>query len=85
MTTPTWDYASPIDESPDLPQEWIWERLRLRRDALLAATDWRVVSDANWPTQPWVTYRQALRDLPKNTKDPRIAAWPTPPSGSNNG
>ncbi len=77
----TWDYSSPIDTIPaeQLPQEWVWERLRNRRDALLAATDFRMVADAPWDTEPWAAYRQALRDLPAATTDPRRAAWPQVP------
>lgn len=77
----TWDYAHPTDQLPadQLPDEWVWERLRLRRDHLLWATDFRMVADAPWDTAPWATYRQALRDLPAATTDPRQALWPTPP------
>jgi hypothetical protein len=78
----TWDYASPYDQlaPDDLPTEWVWERLRLRRDGLLAATDFRMVTDAPWETGPWAVYRQALRDLPDATSDPRSAAWPVSPA-----
>ena len=43
---------------------------RRDRDAALAESDFRMVSDAPWDTTAWATYRQALRDLPA---DP---AWP---------
>ena len=77
----TWTYASPLDtlQPEQLPIEWVWERLRLRRDQLLAATDYRMVADAPWDVAPWATYRQALRDLPDATTDPRLAVWPTAP------
>jgi hypothetical protein len=77
----TWDYSSSIDKTPadQLPMDWVWERLRLRRDRLLAATDFRMVVDAPWATEPWAAYRQALRDLPDNTTDPRVAVWPVQP------
>jgi hypothetical protein len=77
----TWDYTSQLDEAApeDLPAEWVWERLRNRRDALLATSDFRMVADAPWDTVAWAEYRQALRDLPDVTTDPRQAAWPTPP------
>jgi hypothetical protein len=77
-----WDYSSPIDDVPseDLQLEWVWERLRNKRDDLLAATDFRMVADAPWDTEPWAVYRQALRDLPDNTTDPRLAAWPVIPT-----
>lgn len=76
----TWDYAGLTQNPQEIPTEWVWERLRLRRDALLAATDFRLVADAPWDTAPWVEYRQALRDLPDTTSDPRLAVWPTPPA-----
>lgn len=77
----TWDYSSSIDEvAPEqLPQEWVWERLRLRRDQLLAQSDFRMIPDAPWDSAPWEAYRQALRDLPANTTDPREAVWPEQP------
>jgi hypothetical protein len=77
----TWDYTSRIDTLPaeQLPVEWVWERLRNRRNELLAASDFRMVVDAPWDTEPWAVYRAALRDLPDNTKDPRKAVWPVAP------
>jgi hypothetical protein len=78
----TWNYHSEFDRmtADDLPTEWVWERLRLRRDNLLAASDFRMIPDAPWDRTPWEAYRQALRDLPANTTDPRAAVWPEPPS-----
>ena len=76
----TWQYRTDLDaEDAVLPDEWVWERLRNRRNALLTACDFRVVADAPWDTAPWLAYRQALRDLPEATRDPRLAVWPTPP------
>jgi len=77
----TWNYARPSDAiaAADLPDEWVWERLRLCRDSLLAATDFRMVADAPWDTEPWEAYRQALRNLPGATTNPRIAVWPVAP------
>jgi hypothetical protein len=79
--TDTWNYLSPDQDytSDTIPIEYVWERLRARRDGLLRVTDFRMVTDAPWDTQPWATYRQALRDLPDNTSDPRIAVWPVAP------
>ena len=37
--------------------------LRVERDKLLAACDWRASTDLTLP-DAWKTYRQALRDLP---------------------
>lgn len=60
--------------------EWVWERLRYRRDSLLHDSDFRMIPDAPWEKQTWVIYRQELRDLPKKTKDPRLAQWPVQPN-----
>lgn len=62
-----------------------WDRLRAERDRRLAACDWRVMPDAPdyglvYYRDLWVQYRQALRDLPANTSDPREAVWPEEPS-----
>jgi hypothetical protein len=78
----TWEYLSiEQDYTRDtIPMDYVWERLRLRRDQLLNVTDFRMVTDAPWDTEPWAVYRQALRDLPEQTSDPRVAVWPDPPT-----
>ena len=53
--------------------------LRIERDAILAASDWMGLSDVTMSTA-WKTYRQALRDLPANTADPKKPTFPTMPS-----
>ena len=76
----TWHYWSDMDTAErGVPTDWVWERLRNRRNQLLAACDFRVVPDAPWNTAPWLAYRQALRDLPDTTSDPRQADWPEQP------
>ena len=61
--------------------------LRVKRDQLIAATDWRATVDYPGSDQAaWLTYRQALRDLPANST-PSLddngqltgVIWPTPP------
>ena len=62
--------------------------LRLERDRLLTACDWRASSDLTLSTD-WKTYRQSLRDLPASAS-PKVAddgtldltsvTWPTTPS-----
>ena len=56
------------------------QTLRLQRNELLAQSDWTQVADAPVDAAAWATYRQALRDLPANTTDPRNPTWPTKPS-----
>ena len=78
--TATWHYWSDMDTAErGVPDEWVWERLRNKRNALIAECDWRVVADAPWDQAPWVAYREALRDLPDSTTDPRVAVWPVQP------
>ena len=64
----------------EIPVEWQWERLRLKRDALLKKCDFRIVADAPWDIQPWLDYRKALRDLPKKNKDPKKIVFPDQPA-----
>lgn len=69
-------------EDGDFAEELLeeaWSRLRVKRHGYLAASDWTQVPDAPVDKQAWATYRQALRDLPQNTTDPREVVWPTPP------
>jgi len=56
-----------------------WQALRTERNAKLAASDWMAMSDYTM-SDPWKTYRQALRDLPANTADPANPTWPEEPS-----
>jgi hypothetical protein len=74
----TWDYLGRGELEP-IPEEWVWERLRLRRNRLLFESDHRMVSDAPWDQAAWAAYRQELRDLPDSTTDPRQAVWPVQP------
>jgi hypothetical protein len=77
-----WKYLGPNESYTEetIPTEYVWERLRLRRDQLLAQSDHRMVIDAPWDTAPWAAYRQTLRDMPEQTSDPREAVWPEPPT-----
>lgn len=61
--------------------------LRIERDKRLAATDWRANGDLTLSDE-WKTYRQALRDMTKQTPklltnhrlDLTSVTWPTEPS-----
>lgn len=60
--------------------------LRKERDMRLKNTDWIIIKqyEDNMLSisryQPWLEYRQSLRDLPKNTVDPLNPNWPTEPT-----
>ena len=61
--------------------------LRIERDKKIALTDWRVLPDQT-PSDDWINYRQALRDLPASAS-PKLGSdyeldfssftWPTEP------
>ena len=56
--------------------------LRRKRDALLVETDWMALGDVTM-TDAWKTYRQALRDITKQTPtDDGLSniTFPTKPS-----
>ena len=62
--------------------------LRIERDKILAACDWRASSDLTI-SNAWKTYRQALRDLPASATpkldsrfelDLTSVTWPTEPT-----
>ena len=60
-----------------------WEELRSLRDQKLTQCDWTQIADAPLTEEQktaWRTYRQALRDLPANTEDPKNPVWPTAPT-----
>lgn len=53
--------------------------VRNERDSMLAATDWRALTDTTLSTE-WATYRQALRDITSQEGFPYNITWPTPPA-----
>ena len=62
--------------------------LRIERNKKIAETDWRMLPDQT-PSDDWINYRQALRDLPASAS-PKLDSnyeldfssftWPTEPS-----
>jgi hypothetical protein len=52
--------------------------VRIERNKLLAETDWMALGDVTM-TDSWKTYRQVLRDLPKQSGFPDVD-FPTKPS-----
>jgi hypothetical protein len=61
-----------------LPNAVLLERIRVRRNSLLAASDWTQVADAPVDKAAWAAYRQALRDFP-GICDPVNPVWPVAP------
>lgn len=68
--------GTPFEET----DEYFLNLLRQQRDMLLQQSDWTQVPDAPVDQAAWATYRQALRDLPANTTDPRNPVWPSQPT-----
>ena len=70
----------------ELDRQEAMELLRVERDIRIAKTDWRASSDLTLATA-WKTYRQALRDITKQTPqlnsdyelDLTSVTWPTEP------
>ena len=57
--------------------------VRSQRDKLIAETDWTQLADSQLSDSvkaAWVTYRQALRDLPTSEGFPHTTSWPTKPA-----
>ena len=70
--------------------EFSWTKLRTERNIRLSNSDWVMLPDVSLTTEKkeeWITYRQALRDLPTNStpeldenRELTNVTWPTPPS-----
>jgi hypothetical protein len=67
---------------PYVPPAPTWEEIRAKRDVLLKDSDWSVAGDATpKPSkEAWLTYRQALRDLPEKFEKPEQVVWPKIPN-----
>ena len=63
----------------DATDEQKWEQIRSWRDRELAATDWTQLDDAPCDKTAWAAYRQQLRDLPEQIKNPDKIQIPTRP------
>jgi hypothetical protein len=77
--------AQPVIDAFDIPAEetaWQWYVVRAERDQWLYGCDWTQIAGAPLDASDvaeWVTYRQALRDVPDDQTDPYAIVWPTPP------
>jgi hypothetical protein len=79
-----WDWSVHAWVDPRTPGQQLadsWTEVRARRNALLAATDWRVAAAAESGAllaPAWREYRQALRDITAQLC-PDAITWPAPP------
>jgi hypothetical protein len=68
-------------KKPEKPKLTLtWEHIRSERDNLLVYTDWIFAPDVTLKNkEAWLTYRQALRDLPQSFSSPEEVVWPQKP------
>lgn len=63
----------------DLVKIPTWWEIRLKRNRLMAMSDYTQMSDYPGDKESWATYRQALRDIPQTYTNPEDVVWPTAP------
>jgi len=73
------DFVAPHENADDVPNEYFFERFRNWRNRELSASDWTQVADSTANKTTWAAYRQELRDLPAQNKDPKKIVFPTRP------
>ena len=62
------------------PEPITWDQIRSQRNYLISLTDWIFAPDIVLTNkEAWLTYRQALRDVPQNYSAPEEVVWPTTP------
>jgi hypothetical protein len=65
-----------VDAAPIAPT---WSYIRVRRNDLLASSDYTQIADWSGNKEAWATYRQDLRNIPQTFAAPEDVIWPTPP------
>ena len=83
------DYAEYLEwvaagNTPDAadPGPTDWDIARAKRDTLLIASDWTMITGATVDQAQWSAYREKLRDIPQTYKGKETSeiVWPTAPS-----
>ena len=77
MTTNIW--LPDLDAAARFSDDELMQELRRYRNAKLIESDWTQLADSTADKATWKTYRQALRDLPAQNKDPKKIKFPTRP------
>ena len=67
------------DHETSAPDEWLLERMRLHRNALLIESDWAMIADTPTDKTAWAEYRQTLRDFPATWKPSPTVDFPEKP------
>ena len=73
------DFIAPHETASEVPNEYLFERIRNWRNTELALCDWTQLADSTADKAAWATYRQALRDLPERNADSKKIKFPTRP------
>ena len=64
----------------DAIEAYKWVDIRMQRDQLLRDTDYIVLADYEVDDgEGWLSYRQALRDMPQDYPNADDIVWPEPP------
>ena len=88
-STPQFSVETPTADGTGEGPSFGWASIRKTRDAMLVSTDQKVsISDVpDSIKQPWVDYRQKLRDLPADWAGigtvTRLITWPKEPDAGN--
>lgn len=77
---PGWLYAGGVFSAPPPDLVVLAAAIRHERNVKLASSDWTQVADAPVDKVAWANYRQALRDLTRQSDFPLFVTWPTEPS-----
>jgi len=83
--TQVWNVTQASSEEVAQRNENQASYVRKQRNTKLTACDWTQAPDnpmASATKTAWATYRQALRDLPKESGFPWTFDWPTDPTGA---
>jgi len=75
----TWNVVPFTAQELEIRENSFSENVRLRRNELLADSDWTQLADSSADKAAWATYRQALRDLPQQVGFPNNVTWPVAP------
>ena len=67
------------DHETSAPDEWLLERMRNARNALLVASDWAMIADTPTDKTAWAEYRQALRGFPATWTPAPTVTFPERP------
>ena len=68
------NFTKPTDSSIEQAKS-----VREQRNQKLNESDWTQIADSTADKTAWVTYRQALRNVPTQTGFPNTVVWPTYP------